>query len=78
VSNGVWFLLVAPKGTPAPVVKYIHDAARASMEEALFVNAMKLRGVDVDYRPGDKLRADLWKEYKLHTDILKRIGMLKK
>ena len=78
VSNGVWFLLVAPKGTPAPVVKYIHDAARASMEEALFVNAMKLRGVDVDYRPGDKLRADLWREYKLHTEILKRIGTLKK
>ena len=78
VSNGVWFLLVAPKGTPAPVVKHIHDAARASMEEALFVNAMKLRGVDVDYRPGDKLRADLWREYKLHTEILKRIGTLKK
>jgi len=31
----------------------------------------------VDYCPGDKLRADLWREYKAHTTILKRIGMIK-
>ena len=77
VANGVWFLLMAPKGTPAPVIKHIHDAAKAAMEEPSFAAAMDLRGVDVDYRPGDKLRADLWREYKLHTDILKRIGMIK-
>jgi len=69
--------LMAPKGTPAPVIKHIHDAAKAAMEEPSFAAAMDLRGVDVDYRPGDKLRADLWREYKLHTDILKRIGMIK-
>jgi len=77
VANGVWFLLMAPKGTPAPVIRHIHDAAKAAMEEPSFAAAMDLRGVDVDYRPGDKLRADLWREYKLHTDILKRIGMIK-
>lgn len=27
--------------------------------------------------PGTQLRADLWREYKLHTEILKRIGMIK-
>ena len=77
VANGVWFLLMAPKGTPAPVIKQIHDAAKAAMEDPRFGEAMSTRGVDVDYRPGDKLRADLWREYKLHTDILKRIGMIK-
>jgi tripartite-type tricarboxylate transporter receptor subunit TctC len=77
VANGVWFLLMAPKGTPAPVVKYIHDAARAAIEEPAFKAAMELRGADVDYRRGDQLRADLWREYKLHTTILKRIGMIK-
>jgi len=39
---------------------------------------MAERGIDVDYRPGEPLRADLWREYKLHNDILRRIGMLKK
>lgn len=38
---------------------------------------MAERGIDVDYRPGEPLRADLWREYKLHTEILRRIGMLK-
>ncbi len=77
VANGVWFLLMAPKGTPAPVVKYVHDAAKAVIEQPAFAAAMSQRGIDVDYRPGDHLRADLWREYKLHTQILRRIGMVK-
>jgi hypothetical protein len=39
---------------------------------------MANRGIDVDYRPGSALRADLWREYKVHTEILRRTGMLKK
>jgi tripartite-type tricarboxylate transporter receptor subunit TctC len=78
VANGVWFLLMAPKGTPAPVVRYLHDAAKAAVQDAKFGEAITNRGMDVDYRPGDVLRADLWREYKVHTDILRRIGMLKK
>ena len=77
VANGVWYLLLAPKGTPAPALKYLHDAAKAAMDEASFRAAMDARGVDIDYRPGDQLRADLWREYRLHTDLLKRIGMIK-
>jgi len=77
VANGVWYLLVAPKGTPASVVKYLHDAAKAVVDDPAFARTMDARGVDVDYRPGDKLRADLWREYKLHTGILKRIGLVK-
>jgi tripartite-type tricarboxylate transporter receptor subunit TctC len=77
VANGVWYLLLAAKGTPAPALKYLHDAARAAMEEPAFGEIMSARGVDLDYRPGKQLRADLWKEYKLHTDLLRRIGMLK-
>ena len=26
-ANGVWFTFVAPKGTPAPVLKFLHDAS---------------------------------------------------
>ena len=77
-SNGVWYLLMAPKGTPAPVVRALRDAAKAAIEDPKFAENMAGRGVDVDYRPGDVLRADLWREYRLHTEILRRIGMLKK
>ena len=77
VANGVWYMLLAPKGTPAAAVQYLHDAAKAAIDEPKFAADMANRGIDVDYRPGSTLRADLWKEYKLHTEILRRIGMLK-
>src|SRR6266404_1087277 len=78
VANGVWYMLLAPKGTPEPVVRYLHDAAKAAIDDPKFAADMANRGIDVDYRPGSALRADLWREYKLHTEILRRIGMLKK
>jgi tripartite-type tricarboxylate transporter receptor subunit TctC len=78
VANGVWYLLMVPKGTPAAIVRYLHDAAKAAIDDPKFADLMGQRGIDVDYRPGEPLRADLWREYKLHTDILRRIGMLKK
>src|SRR6266849_1294784 len=77
VANGVWYLLMAPKKTPPQVVKYLHDAAKAAIEDPQFAATMAARGIDVDYRPGEALRADLWREYRLHTEILRRIGMLK-
>jgi len=66
-----------PKGTPAPIVKYVHDAAKAVVDSQEFAKTMDSRGVDVDDRDGEKLRADLWREYKLNTEILKRIGLVK-
>ena len=39
---------------------------------------MNSRGIDIDYRSGEALRADLWREYKLHTPILRRTGMMRK
>jgi tripartite-type tricarboxylate transporter receptor subunit TctC len=77
VANGVWYLLVAPKGTPAATLKHIHDAAKAVTDDPAFTATMTARGVDVDYRPGDKVRADLWREYKLHSEVLRRIGLIK-
>jgi tripartite-type tricarboxylate transporter receptor subunit TctC len=75
---GTWFVLTAPKGTPPAVVKYLHDAAKAAIEEPSFVTLMKNRAVEIDYKNGEKSRRDLWHEYKEHTEILRRLGMMKK
>jgi len=75
---GTWFVLTAPKGTPTAIVQYLHDAAKASMAEPTFVSLMKTRAVDIDYKNGDKARADLWQEYKAYGEILRRLGMIKK
>jgi tripartite-type tricarboxylate transporter receptor subunit TctC len=77
-AAGTWFAYTAPKGTPPAVVKYIHDAAKAALEEPSFVSLMKARGVDLDYKPGDKVRQDLHREYKEHREILQKLGVLKK
>ena len=78
VANGAWFLLIAPKGTPPAIVKYLHDAAKAAIEEPAFVDFASKRAISVDYRPEPKLREDLWREYKSHTEILTRAGLIKK
>jgi tripartite-type tricarboxylate transporter receptor subunit TctC len=77
-SNGVWYLLLVPKGTPSPVVHHLHDAAKSAIDDSKLAETLNARGIDVDYRPAEALRADLWREYKLHTPILKRTGMMKK
>src|SRR5882672_3506658 len=63
VANGVWYMLLAPKSTPAPAIRYLHDAAKAAIEDPKFVADMANRGIDVDYRLGAALHADLWREY---------------
>jgi tripartite-type tricarboxylate transporter receptor subunit TctC len=77
-AAGTWFAYTAPKGTPPAVLKYIHDAAKAALEDAAFVALMKSRGVDIDYKTGDKSRQDLHREFKEHREVLQRLGMLKK
>ena len=78
VANGVWYMLLAPKGTPAPAVRYLHDAAKAAIDEPKFAADMANRGIDVDYRPGNALRADLVRQYKAYSQLLRSIGMIKK
>jgi tripartite-type tricarboxylate transporter receptor subunit TctC len=78
VHNGASFMLLLPNGTPADVVRHVHDTAKAAMDDPAFASFVKTRVIELDYRAGDKLRADLWQEYRAHTEILKRIGMLRK
>ena len=78
VANGVWYLFLAAKGTPAAVMRHVHDAAKAAIEDPKFAADMSNRGIDVDHRPGSTLRADLWREYKAYTELLRRVGLVKK
>jgi tripartite-type tricarboxylate transporter receptor subunit TctC len=77
-AAGTWFAYTAPKGTPPAVLKYLHDAAKAALDEPAFVTLMKARGVDIDYKTGEKCKQDLHREYKEHREVLQRLGMLKK
>src|SRR5882724_5965544 len=78
VANGVWYMLLAPNGTPPAVIRYLHDAAKAAMDDPKFTADMANRGIDVDYRPGSALRADLWREHKAYSQLLRAVGLIKK
>jgi len=56
----------------------LHDAAKAAIDDPQFGQIVSARGIDVDYRPAEPLRADLWREYKALTPVLKRTGMIKR
>src|SRR3954467_358149 len=77
VANGGWYVVIAPRGPPAGGGSSLHDAAKTAIDDPKFAADMANRGIDVDYRPGKELHADLWREDKLHTEILRRIGVLK-
>lgn len=76
--NGALFLLIAPNGTAPEILKYLHDAAKASIEAPAFQEFAKARAIEVDYRFGAQLKKDLWDEYRAHTEVLGRLGLLKK
>jgi tripartite-type tricarboxylate transporter receptor subunit TctC len=78
VANGVWYMLLAPNGTPPAVIRYLHDAAKAAIDDPKFAADMANRGIDVDYRPGNALRADLLREYKSYSQLLRSVGLIKR
>jgi tripartite-type tricarboxylate transporter receptor subunit TctC len=73
----LWFLLIAPKGTPSAVVQFIHDNAKRAMGDTTFKNLVKTREIGIDYRGRQELREAVWDQYRKYTDILSRIGLLK-
>lgn len=78
LTLGVYYLLIAPKGTPPAVLKAIHDAARLATDEPVFVTMAKTRGYAIDYRGPDELKKELWVSYRKNEELIKRLGLGKK
>jgi tripartite-type tricarboxylate transporter receptor subunit TctC len=49
VTLAMWRGLAAPKGTPAPVVKKLQDAAKKATESDAFKSAMDKLGADIRF-----------------------------
>jgi len=56
---GTWFVLTAPKGTPGARLESAPRLRQGRHRRAVVRSLMKSRGVDVDYKSGDKLRQEL-------------------
>jgi tripartite-type tricarboxylate transporter receptor subunit TctC len=74
VSRGI----MAPKGTPAPILSKLESSCRAAAKEPAFADAMKKQGTDVHYLGRSQYAKWLKDNDKLNHDLAKDLGLLKR
>jgi len=71
VTYTIWRAVLAPKGTPRPVIEKLADAIKKTTEDKSFQALIKQMGDQPGYAGPDEF-AGLWqKEYDLHKEIAK-------
>jgi tripartite-type tricarboxylate transporter receptor subunit TctC len=74
VDYQAWAGLVAPKATPAPVVKALRDAVRQAVKEPEVVNAAAKLDTPISYMDADEFNAWWEKDAQRLADVVRRIG----
>lgn len=72
------FSFFGPKGLPAGVTDFYAKAIRAAVEDKAFQDFAKAREIEVNYMDSAQLAAFFDKEFKEHTALLDKLGLLKK
>ena len=70
--------IMAPKGTPAPVLATLGKACAAAAKEAEFAAAMKKQGTDVRYMSREQYAKWLKQNDDLNKKLAKDLGLLKR
>jgi tripartite-type tricarboxylate transporter receptor subunit TctC len=70
--------LMAPKGTPAPVLAKLESSCQASAKEPEFAHAMQLQGTDVRYMGRKQYGTWLKQADKENHDLAKDLALLKR
>jgi tripartite-type tricarboxylate transporter receptor subunit TctC len=70
--------IVAPKGTPAPVIATLGKACAAAAKEPEFAAAMKKQGTDVRYMDREQYAKWLKQNDDLNKKLAKDLGLLKR
>jgi tripartite-type tricarboxylate transporter receptor subunit TctC len=74
VSYTAWAGLVAPRGTPAPVLKILGDAMRQAVKEPEVVNAHAKLDSPVAYLDTEAFNAFWEKDARQLAEVVKAIG----
>jgi tripartite-type tricarboxylate transporter receptor subunit TctC len=77
VTLGVYYPLIAPKGTPAPVIDRLYRAAKAALDDPKFRTTIESRGFVVDTKEPDAFRQELWASYRANAELAKELGLAK-
>jgi len=70
--------IMAPKGTPAPVIAKLESACAAAAKEPAFADSMKKQATDVRYMSRASYAEWLKQNDQLNHDLAKDLGLLKR
>jgi tripartite-type tricarboxylate transporter receptor subunit TctC len=75
--NETVFMIAAPKGTPAPIVKKLDEALHKGMDDPEFVKTIVGMEFDVAYRNSEDLKKYLDDAYNRFGVMIKKLGITK-
>jgi len=75
---GASFGIIAPKGTPVPIIKKLHDAFKKAMEDPRYEALCEKIGATKVYSSGEEYFRRIKEQYEVRGKILERLGMKKK
>lgn len=77
IEAGFYNMLLAPKGTPAPIIAIVHDAFRQVLTDPEMVQRAAEAGVPIEYLDGRSSRERLERNYEIYGELLKGLGLTK-
>jgi tripartite-type tricarboxylate transporter receptor subunit TctC len=78
VFHSSWVGMVAPKGTPAPIVEKLRTLVKQITSDPAFVDIIEKSGDEVDYADSETTRKEWQKEYERMYKLLERVEKEKK
>lgn len=75
---GASFGIVAPKGTPAPIIKKLHDTFKKAMEDARYETLCNKLSASKAYSSGEEYFRRIKEQYVVRGKILENLGLKKK
>ncbi len=77
LTFGASFGIIAPKGTPTPIIKKLQNTFKKAMEDPKYEDTCKKLDAFNTYASGEDFFKELKKEYIERGKVLKEIGLLK-
>jgi tripartite-type tricarboxylate transporter receptor subunit TctC len=78
VFHSSWVGMVAPKGTPAPIVERLRTLMKQASGDPAFVDVIEKAGDEVDYADAETTRKAWGREYERLQKLLSRVEKEKK
>ena len=75
---GASFGIIAPKGTPAPIIKKLHDIFKKAMEDPRYVALCEKIGASKVYSSGEEYFRKIKEQYEVRGKVLDKLGLKKK